>query len=259
MSLLPFGLLFQIEKREKSMKVIVCENYDQASEKCAEIFAEQLKAKPDSIVGLATGSTPIGTYKALTKKYENGEISFKRVKVFNLDEYYGIPKTHDQSYAYFMKDNLFDHVDIDQANCNIEDGMAKDYEAECKRYDDLQAATCDGLDVQLLGIGPNGHVGFNEPADFFTAGTHRVELEDSTIEANARFFASKSDVPTSALTVGMKTIMSAKHVVLIATGAAKIYAVNAMLNGPVTPKVPASILQLHPNVTVIVDKAAMGK
>lgn len=241
------------------MKVIVCNDYDDASRKCAEIFAEQLKNKPDSVLGLATGSTPIGTYKELIKMNKKGEISFKKVKVFNLDEYYGIPKTHDQSYAYFMRDNLFDHVDIDQTNCNIEDGMAKDIDAECKRYDALQEATCDGLDIQLLGIGPNGHIGFNEPDDVFTAGTHHVTLDKTTIEANARFFESIDDVPTSALTVGMKTIMNAKHVVLIATGAAKVYAVNAMINGPVTPKVPASILQLHPNATIIVDTAALGR
>ncbi len=241
------------------MKIIECANYDEASAACADIFAEQLKKKPDSILGLATGSTPVGTYRLLAEKCARGEISFKRVKTFNLDEYYGIGPGHDQSYAYFMRDNLFDHVDIEPANTNIPDGLAKDVGAECRRYDELQNATCDGLDIQLLGIGPNGHIGFNEPDDVFTAGTHLVELEASTIDANARFFASRDEVPKSALTVGMRTIMNAKKVVIVASGEGKAAAVRAMLDGPVTPRVPASILQLHPDVVVIADSAALGK
>lgn len=241
------------------MKIIECADYNEASAVCADIFAKQLCEKPDSVLGLATGSTPIGTYEKLIEKYKNGEISFKKVRSFNLDEYYGLAPEHDQSYSYFMHHNLFDFVDMLPENAHFLSGLAKDYEAECRRYDELQTATCDGLDVQLLGIGPNGHIGFNEPDDVFTAGSHRVFLKDSTIDANTRFFANRDEVPKSALTVGMRTIMSAKKVVIIACGAAKQAAVRGMLEGPVTPRLPASILQLHPDVTVIVDKAALGK
>ncbi|MEA5050828.1 MAG: glucosamine-6-phosphate deaminase [Oscillospiraceae bacterium] len=241
------------------MQIISCADYAQASAACADIIARQLQQKPDSVLGLATGSTPLGTYRALVKMYEAGELSFKKVTTFNLDEYVGLSPAHDQSYAYFMRTNLFDLVDIDPANTNIPNGLAKDLAAECRRYDALQQSVCSGLDVQLLGIGPNGHVGFNEPDDVFTAGTHRVELAASTIDANARFFASRDEVPKSALTVGMRTILCAKKVIIVASGAAKRDAVRGMLEGPVTPRLPASILQLHPDAVLIADRAALGE
>ncbi|MEA4911087.1 MAG: glucosamine-6-phosphate deaminase, partial [Oscillospiraceae bacterium] len=170
------------------MKIIECADYGEASAVCADLFAKQLQEKPDSVLGLATGSTPLGAYQRLVEKYKNGEISFKKVRSFNLDEYCGLGPEHDQSYSYFMHKNLFDAVDMLPGNAHFLSGLAQDCEAECSRYDALQAATCDGLDIQLLGIGPNGHIGFNEPDEVFTAGSHRVFLKDATIDANTRFF-----------------------------------------------------------------------
>lgn len=233
------------------MKKIVCKNYDEMSKKGAEIILEQIKEKSDSILGLATGSTPIGLYKCLR---ESGA-DFSKVSSFNLDEYYPLKKSNDQSYQYFMNDNLFNHVTM-KSN-DIPNGEATDTAAECKRYDEAIEAA-GGIDLQLLGLGPNGHVGFNEPDDALSVGTHVVELTQSTIDANARFFASADDVPKKAITLGLGGIMKAKKILVLASGKNKAEIVRKMFSGEVTTQVPASLLQLHPDVTVIVDEEANG-
>ena len=240
------------------MKFIVCENYDEMSKEAAKIVVAQMKEKKDSILGLATGSTPIGLYKELIKAYENGEISFKDTKTFNLDEYYPISKSNDQSYDYFMNDNLFSHVDIDKNNTDIPNGEADDAEAECAEYEKRIAAT-SGVDIQILGIGQNGHIGFNEPDDALFVSTHCTGLTQNTIEANSRFFESIDDVPTKALTMGIGTILKAKKIILLASGENKKDAIGALLNDKITPMVPATMLKLHDDVIIICDKAAYGK
>ncbi len=237
------------------MKIIVCENYEEMSAKAAEIFAEQIKAKPDSILGLATGSTPVGMYKALIAKNEAGEISFADITTYNLDEYYPLAPTHEQSYRYFMNDNLFDHIDIDKARTFVPNGLAEDPAAEGARYDAAIEAA-GGVDLQVLGIGVNGHIAFNEPDDALIAGTHLTGLTEETIESNARFFASKDDVPTRALTMGIGNIMKAKKIVLLANGANKHDAVAQLLDDKITTRCPATILKAHADFTLICDKAA---
>ena len=232
------------------MKYIEAGSYEELSRIAADIIADQVKSKPDSVLGLATGSTPIGTYKELIKKYEAGELDFSKVKTVNLDEYIGLDGTNDQSYRYFMNHNLFDHVNIDKNNTNVPNGKAADPSKEGARYDEL-VASLGGTDIQLLGIGHDGHIGFNEPDEVFYAGTHEVELDDMTIDANARFFASRDEVPTKAITMGMWAIMQAKKIILVANGAGKKEIVEKCMHGPVTPKVPASILQCHRDVTII--------
>lgn len=232
------------------MRMIKAKDYADLSRKAANILAAQVYLKPNCVLGLATGSTPIGTYKCLVEDYNNGNLDFSQVKSANLDEYCGLDETNDQSYRYFMNDNLFNHVNIDKANTNVPNGKAEDLEAECARYDAL-IEELGGVDIQLLGIGHNGHIGFNEPCDEFVKGTHLVDLGERTIQANARFFASIDEVPRQAVTMGIKTIMSAKKVLLIANGQDKKEIVEKAFYGPVTPNVPASILQLHPDVTVI--------
>lgn len=232
------------------MKFITVKTYEELSKKAADIIAAQMILKNDCVLGLATGSSPVGTYKNLIKKVQDGEISFKNVTSVNLDEYVGLDGNHDQSYRYFMNDNLFNHVDIDKSKTYVPNGCAKDLVKEGEEYDAL-IKSLGGIDLQLLGIGLDGHIGFNEPDDFFTAATHPVTLDESTIDANARFFASKADVPTSAITMGMMSIMQAKRILLVANGAAKLDILKKAVEGPVDPKVPASILQLHPDVTII--------
>ena len=232
------------------MKFITVKTYEELSKKAADIIAAQIILKNDCVLGLATGSSPVGTYKNLIKKVQDGEISFKNVTSVNLDEYVGLDGSHDQSYRYFMNDNLFDHVDIDKSKTHVPNGCAEDLKKEGEAYDEL-IKSLGGIDLQLLGIGIDGHIGFNEPDEFFTAATHPVTLDPSTIEANARFFASKADVPTSAVTMGMMSIMQAKRILLVANGKAKLDILKKAVEGPVHPKVPASILQLHPDVTVI--------
>lgn len=239
------------------MKIIHAESYDDLSRKAAEIIAAQIKSKPDSVLGLATGSSPVGTYKELVKMYESGELDFSRISSINLDEYVGLDGTSDQSYRFFMNDNLFDHVNIDKSNTNVPNGKAEDRDAECSRYDALRSEI-GPIDMQLLGIGENGHIGFNEPSDEFIYETHVVTLTDSTIMANSRLFADPADVPRYAMTVGMETIMTAKKVLLIANGAKKAQALRDTVSGPVTPRVPASILQQHPDVTIIADAEALS-
>ena len=193
------------------MRVIETKSYAELSRKAANLISAQVLSKPDSVLGLATGSTPIGTYKQLIEWYEKGDLDFSEVKSINLDEYVGLTGDHDQSYRYFMNTNLFNHVNIDKAKTNVPSGVAEDLEAECKRYDAL-IEEMGGIDLQLLGIGHNGHIGFNEPADSFVAPTHVVELGETTINANARFFSSADEVPKMAVTMGIKAIMQAKKV-----------------------------------------------
>ena len=240
------------------MKVIKTADYQEMSKQAANLIGAQVVVKPDCVLGLATGSTPIGTYKELIRRCEAGELDFSNVTSVNLDEYKGLPRDNDQSYYYFMNENLFDHINIDKANTNVPNGMEPDADKECERYEEL-IKTLGGVDLQLLGLGHNGHIGFNEPADEFVKETHCVDLQESTIEANKRFFDSIDDVPRQAYTMGIKTIMSAKKILVIASGADKADIVNRAFFGPVTPQVPASILQMHPDVTVICDEAAYSK
>ena len=237
------------------MKIIKTKDYADMSRKAANIIAAQVITKPDCVLGLATGSTPIGTYKELIKAYENGDLDFSLVKTANLDEYRGLEKSNDQSYDYFMKDNLFNHININFDNLNIPNGEKPDAEEECKRYEEVVKAL-GGQDLQLLGMGHNGHIGFNEPADEFPKETPGVDLQESTIQANKRFFEKVEDVPTQAYTMGIGTIMQAKKILVIASGVDKAEIVKKAFFGPITPQVPASILQLHPDVTVVVDEAA---
>ncbi len=232
------------------MNFIKVKNYEELSNKAANIIAAQVILKPNCVLGLATGSSPIGTYENLAEKCASGELDFSSVTSVNLDEYVGLDVTSDQSYRYFMNKNLFEKINIDIHNTYVPSGMAKNLEEEGARYDSL-IESLGGIDIQLLGIGYDGHIGFNEPDDHFTKETHEVTLDESTIEANSRFFASKNDVPTSAITMGMGAIMKAKKVLLIANGAKKWNIVEKAFFGPITPAVPASILQLHPDLTVI--------
>lgn len=237
-------------KGEKTMKVIYTKSYAELSEKAAELIAAQVQGKAESVLGLATGSTPIGTYEKLIEMNKAGKVDFSKVTSINLDEYVGLTGDHDQSYRYFMNDKLFNHVNINKENTNVPNGVAADIEAECKRYDALIEEK-GGIDLQLLGIGHNGHIGFNEPCDIFEKNTHRVQLGETTIQANARFFGSMDEVPKEAVTMGIQAIMMAKKVLLIANGPDKKDIIEKAVNGPVTPQVPASILQFHPDVTVI--------
>lgn len=235
------------------MRFIEVENYEKLSRIAASIICAQVIAKPESVLGLATGSSPLGAYKNMIKAYEDGDVDFSKVKSVNLDEYVGLDGNHEQSYRKFMNDNLFSKINIPLEETHVPNGCAADIEKEGKDYDEL-IKSLGGIDLQLLGIGLDGHIGFNEPDSVFTAGTHKVELDESTIEANARFFESKDDVPRSAITMGMEGIMKAKKVLLIANGAAKKDIVEKSFYGPITPEVPASILQLHPDLTVIYSK-----
>lgn len=239
------------------MRTYITEDYQAMSRRAAHIIAAQVHLNPACVLGLATGSTPIGMYKQLIEWYKAGDLDFSQVKSVNLDEYAGLAPTHDQSYRYFMQTNLFDHVDIVPENTNVPNGLAQDAAAECARYEQVVAGL-GYADLQLLGMGRNGHIGFNEPCDEFPVATHLVDLTQSTIDANARFFASANDVPRQALTMGVGTIMRARSILVVVSGADKAEAVRKTVMGPVTPEVPASILQLHPNVTLIGDEAALS-
>lgn len=237
------------------MRIIRAKDYKDMSRKAANIISAQVILKPDSVLGLATGSSPIGTYEQLVKWYEKGDLDFADVTTVNLDEYYGMKPENDQSYHYFMHDHFFDHVNIDPSRINLPNGMEPDEEKECARYDAVLRSVGD-VDIQLLGIGRNGHIGFNEPADDFTYGTHVVTLTADTIEANARFFKSADEVPRQAVSMGIGNIMAAKCVVLVATGENKAKAVRDTIRGPITPRVPASVLQLHPCCVILTDREA---
>ena len=236
------------------MRLIRAKDYADVSRKAANIIAAQIQLKPNCVLGLATGSSPVGTYKELIAKYQSGDLDFSQVHTVNLDEYVGLTKDHDQSYAYFMRTNLFDHVNIDQANCNIPNGMNPDAEAECARYD----AVIDGFggaDLQLLGLGPNGHIGFNEPADAFVKNTNKVRLTDATIDANQRFFASRDDVPRYALTMGMGNILRAKKLLMIVSGHKEDAMRRLLLSERIDPHCPATFLRLHRDAVVLLERS----
>ena len=240
------------------MKVVVAKDYREICKLVSRIFAAQVTLKPDSVLGLATGSTPVGMYQELVQMYQEGRIDFSHVRTVNLDEYAGLSGDNDQSYRYFMNKNLFSRVNIDIKNTYVPDGTNPDADACCSAYNTL-LENIGTVDLQLLGIGPNGHIGFNEPADHFEAGTHCVDLTDATIQANKRFFASEEDVPRKAYTMGIGNIMRAKSILLVANGKNKAKALAAALKGPVTPQCPASILQFHPNAIIVADEDAMSE
>lgn len=228
------------------------------SRKAANILSAQVILKHNCVLGLATGSTVEGIYKQLIMMNQNGDVDFSGVRSVNLDEYVGLAGDHNQSYRYFMDTNLFNQINIHKDNTNVPDGMAADIEAECIRYENL-IKELGGIDLQLLGLGHNGHIGFNEPDDYFPLLTHRVQLKESTIKANSRFFENEDQVPREAITMGIKSIMQAKRILLCVSGEAKAEILKKVLSGPVTPEVPGSILQLHPNLTVVADEAALSR
>ena len=240
------------------MKIYKAKDYKDMSRKAANIISAQVIMKPNCVLGLATGSTPIGTYDQLVEWYNKGDLDFSEVTTVNLDEYKGLPRTNDQSYYYFMHQHLFDRVNIDPERTNVPNGMEPDAEKECGRYEEL-IRSLGGVDLQLLGLGHNGHIGFNEPGEAFEKETHCVDLTESTIEANKRFFASADDVPKQVYTMGIKTIMQAKKILIVVNGENKADIVERAFFGPVTPEVPASILQLHNDVTLVGDEAALAK
>lgn len=240
------------------MKIYKAKDYDDLSRKAANIISAQVIMKPDCVLGLATGSSPIGTYKQLIEWYQKGDLDFSQVKSVNLDEYKGLTRDNDQSYYYFMYNNLFKDINIDMANTNVPDGTEPDSDKECSRYEEV-VASMGGVDLQLLGLGHNGHIGFNEPAEDFPKATHCVDLAPSTIEANKRFFESIDDVPKQAYTMGIGTIMNARKILMIVSGADKAQILHDVVCGPITPKVPASILQLHKDVVIVADEAAMSR
>lgn len=241
------------------MEVIVCKDYKVLGQRAALLFAAQVTGKPDSVFGFATGSSPISTYDYLAELYATGAVDFSRATTYNLDEYYGMAPTEEQSYRKFMNDYLFSRINIRLENTHVLNGMTTDPEKECADYEKAIAAA-GGIDMQLLGIGHDGHIGFNEPGDEFPKATHLVDLVPMTLQANARFFGGDiNNVPRQALSMGIGSIMRARKVVLVANGADKANAVYGMVKGPVTPALPASILQFHPNVTVFLDEGAASK
>jgi glucosamine-6-phosphate deaminase len=239
------------------MRIIRTQDYDHMSRQAANIISAQVILKPNSVLGLATGSSPVGTYKQLIEWYEKGDLDFSQVTAVNLDEYVGLGRSHPQSYAYFMNYNFFDRVNIQAYRTNIPNGMNYDVEDECARYDKV-IRDLGGIDLQLLGLGVNGHIGFNEPDDVFAKGTHRVTLSESTKEANQRFFDSIDEVPDYAYTMGIFDIIQAERVVMVASGENKAKAIKEAFFGPITPKVPASILQFHKDFTLVADEAALS-
>ncbi len=239
------------------MKIVVTKDYEELSAKAAKIMLDVVKGDPYAVLGLATGTTPLGLYGHMIKDHEKNGTSYAHVRTVNLDEYQGLPRTHAQSYAYFMRKNLFEGLKIDPENTNIENGMAADEEKECARYDALLERL--PRDIQLLGLGSNGHVAFNEPGTPFSSGTHVVTLAESTVKDNARLFSDISEVPRKAFTMGIRQIMQAKKILILASGANKADAVFKMVKGEVTEQVPASVLQLHPDCILIADKEAAAK
>lgn len=237
------------------MKVIIAKNYEDMSKKAAEFMAELINSKPNCVLGLATGGTPVAMYKELINMNKEGKVDFSRVTSINLDEYKGLSGEHDQSYRYFMNTNLFNHINIDKSRTFVPNGLAEDIEKECRAYD-KRIESFGGIDLQLLGIGNNGHIAFNEPNEFLHMGTHLTKLTENTIEANSRFFESKEEVPTEALTMGLGGIMKAKKILLIASGESKAEIISKLLEGKITTNVPATLLQVHPDVTLIIDEAA---
>ncbi len=239
------------------MKVIIAKDYDDMSEKAFGIMLETVKSNPNAVLGLATGSTPIGLYRNMVRDHRENGTSYKNIRTVNLDEYAGLEGTHPQSYACFMRKNLFDQLDIQEKNTNIENGAAKDADAECARYNALLEEM--PRDIQILGIGSNGHIAFNEPGTPFGSTTHTVRLAESTIKDNSRLFDSIDEVPRAAFTMGLKNIMQSKKIVILANGANKANAVYGLVKGEVTERVPASVLQLHPDCVLICDEAAASR
>lgn len=240
------------------MRIYREKDYEAMSLRAAQVMAAEIIHRPNCVLGLATGSTPIGMYKRLIELNKEGKLSFKEVRTVNLDEYKGLSPEHDQGYRYFMQKQLFDHVDILPENTRVPDGLASDPDGECTGYD-AYIRSLGGIDLQLLGVGHNGHIGFNEPADAFALETNLVNLAESTIQANARFFASADEVPRQAMTMGIQTIMQARKVLVAVSGKDKAAIVKKAFTGPVTPQVPASILQMHPDVILVGDKAALSE
>lgn len=240
------------------MEIRVFDHAQDAAVAAADIIANVMKSQKKTVLGLATGSTPVPMYQELARRCDAKELDFSNVYTYNLDEYIGLDGTHDQSYRYFMNKNLFDHINIDKANTHVPCGTGADHAADAKHYDEMIQAE-GGIDVQVLGIGNNGHIGFNEPSDVFYKGTHVVDLTESTIDANKRFFEHREDVPKQAITLGMGGIMTAKKVIMLAFGKGKADAVRAMIHGEIDPKCPASILQLHRDVTVLLDREAAAE
>ncbi|UFT98563.1 glucosamine-6-phosphate deaminase [Radiobacillus kanasensis] len=240
------------------MQITEVKNYDEMSKKASEIIMKRIQDLPKPVLGLATGSTPEGMYKELVQVYVDGKISFSNTTTYNLDEYIGLPREDKNSYRFYMNDRLFSHVDISKEQTNVPNGMAKDLKEECNDYEE-SIKKSGGIDVQVLGIGVNGHIGFNEPGTSFQTATHVVNLAPSTIQANARFFESEKDVPKQAITMGIQSIMKSKEILLLISGAKKADAVYQLLHGEVSEVFPASILQQHPNVHLIADEAALSK
>ena len=237
------------------MRLIVTKNYEEMSKVAAKEMAEDIKRNPEIVLGLATGGTPVGMYKELIRMYNEGELDFSKVTSINLDEYVGLSGDHDQSYRYFMNTNLFNHINIDKNNTFVPNGLAENVEEECMAYDS-RIQDMGGIYLQLLGLGANGHIGFNEPGEALSVGTHLTDLKESTIEANARFFDSIDDVPRKAITMGLGGIMKAKKIMVIASGEGKAEVVKAMMSGKITTEIPATMLQMHRDVILIVDEDA---
>ncbi len=257
-----YNVIWTFEKERKdrimmNVKIIKAKNPEEVGKLAADVFEAVIQKKPDCVLGLATGSTPLPLYKELIKREKEGRISFSNVRSANLDEYKGLAPDHEQSYRYFMNTNLFNHISIKLENTIVPDGLAKEPEKMCTEYDQM-IESLGGIDIQLLGIGHDGHIGFNEPSSEFVVPTHEVQLTEMTREANARFFSSLDEVPTAAYTMGIGTVMSAKKIVMVAYGADKAEILRKAFFGPITPEVQASILQLHPDVTLVADEAALS-
>lgn len=240
------------------MKLVICKNYDEVSQEAANTVARLVKENPKCVLGLPTGSTPLGMYRRLIEMNKNGEIDFSEVTTFNLDEYYPINKNNSQSYHFFMYDNFFNHINIKKENVHILNGEASSPEEECENYERL-IENCGGIDLQVLGIGQNGHIGFNEPAEVLKSATHLTSLTQNTIDANSRFFESKDEVPKSALTMGIGSILKARSIIMLASGKEKTKAVAELLKGDITTQNPSTVLNAHGCVTLFTDIAALGK
>ncbi len=240
------------------MKIYRAKDYNDMSRKAANLISAQIIMKPNCVLGLATGSTPVGTYRQLVEWYEKGDLDFSEVMTVNLDEYKGLTRDNPQSYYYFMNEHLFGKVNINKTRTFLPDGTEPDSNTACENYNEILRAVGD-VDLQLLGLGHNGHIGFNEPGESFSTETHCIDLSEQTINANARFFETLDEVPRQAYTMGIKTIMSARRILIIVSGEDKAEIVKRAFFGPITPQVPASILQLHRNVTLVADEAALSK